>query len=99
MARFLNVQFLTVKTRIRMDSIEDLSDLRRSIKQEFSDVFVCSPPFIQLFDEQGNSIHTMTRLKNLPDCYFEEEGPSLLIRIASSSNLDLIDHVFSCYGH
>jgi hypothetical protein len=74
-----------------MDPIEDLSELRRSIKQEFSDVIVCSPPFIQLFDEQGHSIHTMTLLKNLPDSYFEEEGPSLLIRIASPSNLDLID--------
>jgi hypothetical protein len=91
MPRFLNVQFSTVKTRIEMDHIQDLSQLRRSIKQEFSDVIVCSPPFIQLYDDLGHSIHTTSLLRNLPNPYFEEEGLYLSIRIASSSNLNLID--------
>jgi hypothetical protein len=71
-----------------MDPIEDLSELRRSIKQEFSDVIVCSPPFIQLYDEQNQLIDD---LDVIPPNYYQKKGPSLLIRIASFSNLDLIN--------
>jgi hypothetical protein len=89
MPRFLNVQFSTVKTRIKMDPIEDLSDLQEEIKKKYN--LSSGSAFIQLYDDLGHFIHTTSLLRNLPNPYFEEEGLYLSIRIASSSNLNLID--------
>jgi hypothetical protein len=66
-----------------MDPIEDLSDLQEEIKKEYN--FSCGSAFIQLFDEQNRLIDD---LDDIPPNYHEKNGPSLLIRIASTSNLD-----------
>jgi hypothetical protein len=84
MSRFLNVQFSSDKTRIQMDReivIQVMSQLQDEIKEKYN--LSCGSGSIQLLDEQNRLIDD---LRSIPEIYFEEEGPSLLIDIASSSN-------------
>jgi Mor family transcriptional regulator len=69
-----------------MDPIEDLSDLQEEIKKKYN--LSCGSVFIQLFNEQNRLIDD---LDDIPPNYHEKNGPSLLIRIASSGKLNLID--------
>lgn len=92
--KWLNLKLGTseVQTRLNIAGMSDLSQLQMAIKDSFSkSLSDVDYPFIQLFDEQGNSIHTLDLFRNLPGNYFEEKGPSLLIRVAASSNRIISD--------
>ncbi|KAJ3194529.1 hypothetical protein HDU82_002440, partial [Entophlyctis luteolus] len=72
--KFVNVSYGEVTSRINVTDLEDLSELRRAVNEEF-DIHVAAP-LIQL-SAGGTRI---TDLGDIPPKYFEKHGPCLVIR-------------------
>jgi hypothetical protein len=85
----LKLESSGVKTRINTASMSDLSQLQSAVKERFHKSLAdIDLPLVQLFDEKNRLIDD---LDDIPLNYHEKNGPSLLIRIASTGNLDLIN--------
>ena len=61
--------------------MEDFSEVRRAIKEEYGDAIPVAPALIQLYTTDGaqlnkenTQIKTWSQLKDLPEDYFVEES-------------------------
>ena len=78
--RFLNVEYSVYKTRINVTDMEDLSEVRRAIKDEYGPVLAdVGAAQLQLYDQQGQHIKD---LDDIPEEYYKKAkdgGLSLVV--------------------
>ncbi|KAI3647384.1 hypothetical protein MP228_007605 [Amoeboaphelidium protococcarum] len=79
---FLNVIYGGMSTEIETDGIEDVSELRRAIKEKYNRALgEIDAPRLQLYNSSTNDlIATMADFRALPNAFYVEGGPCIEIR-------------------
>jgi hypothetical protein len=105
---FINVKYGEISTRIKVKDLEDISELRRSIKEEYGAHITAPPVDIQLYksyhDEGQKAEALITDLDDIPEEYYKklEDGGSVLeIRTSSEHSLSSSSAIrklsYSCF--
>ena len=82
--KFLNVVYNQMPTRIKVTDVEDISELQDEIKKKYGDDIPASAARIQLFKSHPDErIATMADYRALPNDFFLEDGPRVVIQILS----------------
>jgi hypothetical protein len=80
--KFLNVQYANMQTRIDMTTLEDISELRNAIKQEFANTLCgIDAPRLKLWIEEYDLSMLITDLQMVPEVCCQPRGQSLIVRI------------------
>ena len=101
--KFLNIEYSGIITRLRIDGMEDLSEIQESIKAKLSiSLSHVDSPQIKLFTDgtKETLIDTWPSFVSLPEEYFLEGGSFVFISIALRREEIWIyriwDYIMSC---
>ena len=92
--KFLNVSYADRTTRIKVVGFEDLSEIRRAIKEEYGPTMNEIGAYqIQLRDKDEKPISIWKDFLDLDESYFEENGSFVIIRTLPPPSLNISDLV------